>query len=84
MQGASFRDVAKTYHIYEVMLADTNLSHNADNVEVATLNGRTTLRGHVDTEAEKRAIGEIAAKAGQHLPENVSNLLEVRPLPVDK
>ena len=83
-QGTSFRDVAKTYHIYEVMLADTNLSQNAENVEVATLNGRTTLRGHVNSAEGKRIIGEIAAKAGQHLPENVSNLLEVRPLPVEK
>ena len=83
-QGASFRDVAKTYAIYAAMRADTNLSQNAENVEVGTVNGRTTLRGHVNTEAGKREIGEIAGKAGQGLPENVSNLLEVRPLPVSK
>jgi hypothetical protein len=79
-QGASFRDVDKTYRIYAAMRTDTNLSHNAQNVEVGTLNGRTTLRGHVNTEEGKRIIGEIAEKAGQ--PENVSNLLEVRLLPV--
>ena len=62
------------------MRADTNLSQNAENVEVGTLNGRVTLRGHVNTDDGKRIIGEIAEKAGQ--PENVSNLLEVRPLAI--
>ena len=79
-QGASFRDVDKTHRIYAAMRADASLSQNAQNVEVGTLNGRTTLRGHVNTEEGKRIVGEIAAKAG--LPENVSNLLEVRPVPV--
>jgi osmotically-inducible protein OsmY len=49
-------------------------------VEVGTLDGRVTLRGHVNTDEGKRVIGEIAAKAVR--PENVSNLLEVRPVPV--
>ena len=83
-QGTGFRDVAKTYTIYAAIQADTNLSQNAQNVEVGTINGRTTLRGHVNTDGGKRAIGAIAAKAGQGLPENVSNLLEVRPLAVAK
>ena len=78
-QGASFRDVDKTHRIYDAMRADASLSQNAQNVEVGTLNGQTTLRGHVNTDEGKRVIGEIAAKAG--LPENVSNLLEVRTLP---
>jgi len=82
VQGTSYRDVAKTQQIYNAMRANTNLSANAENVEVGTLNGLTTLRGHVNTEAEKRAIGDIAAKAGQGLAENLSNLLEVRPRPV--
>ena len=79
-QGASFRDVDKTHRIYTAMQADASLSQNAQNIEVGTLNGRTTLRGHVDTEEGKRIIGEIAAEAGR--PENISNLLEVRPLAV--
>jgi len=81
-QGANFRDVNKTYRIYDAMRADASLSQNAENVEVGTLNGRTTLRGHVNTEEGKRVIGEIATKAGQ--PENVSNLLEVRPVSAAK
>lgn len=75
-QGSSFRDVDKTHRIYAAMQADASLSKTAQNVEVGTLNGQTTLRGNVNTEDGKRAIGEIAAKAGR--PENVSNLLEVR------
>lgn len=81
-QGADFRDVDKTYRIYQAMRADPGLSANARNVEVGTLNGRTTLRGHVNSEAEKLAIGRIASHAG--LPENVSNLLEVRPVPAPR
>lgn len=76
-QGSSFRDVDKTYRIYAAMRADASLSQTAQNVEVGTLNGQTTLRGNVNTAEGKRTIGAIAAAAGR--PENVSNLLEVRP-----
>jgi uncharacterized protein YrrD len=79
-QGSSFADVDITYRIYAAMRADASLSQNAENVEVGTLDGRVTLRGHVNTDEGKRVIGEIAAKAVR--PENVSNLLEVRPVPV--
>ena len=77
VQGTSFSDVDITRKIYSAMQADTSLSQNAKNVEVGTRNGRITLRGHVNSEAGKRVIGKIAATAGS--PENVSNLLEVRP-----
>lgn len=77
-QGQSFRDVQKTARILRAIQADPTLSANAKNVEIVTINAQTTLRGHVNTGGEKRKIGELAAKAGR--PENVSNLLEVRPL----
>ena len=76
-QGQNFRDEQKTSRILQAIQADPTLSANAKNVEVDTLNAQTTLRGHVNTAEGKRKIGEIAAKAGR--PENVSNLLEVRP-----
>ena len=79
-QGTRFTDVEITYRIHVEMRADTSLSQNAENVEVGTLDGRVTLRGHVNTDEGKRVIGEIAAKIAK--PENVSNLLEVRPVPV--
>jgi len=69
------RDI--TSRIYAAIRADASLSQNAQNVEVGTLNRRITLRGHVNTEEGKRAIGNIAASIGA--PEDVSNLLEVRP-----
>ncbi len=76
-QGQSFRDEQQTNRILQEIQADSSLSRNAKNVEVVTLNGQTTLRGHVNTAEGKRKIGEIAAKAGR--PENVSNQLVVRP-----
>ena len=76
-QGQNFRDEQKTGRILQAIQADPRLSANAKNVEVVTLNAQTTLRGHVNSAEGKRKIGEIAAKAGR--PENVSNLLEVRP-----
>jgi sporulation protein YlmC with PRC-barrel domain len=76
-QGQNFRDEQKTARILQAIQADPRLSANAKNVEVATLNGQTTLRGHVNTAEGKRRIGQIAEKAGR--PENVSNELEVRP-----
>lgn len=78
-QGTSFRDIDLTYRIYAAMRADATLSQNAQAVEVGTVNGRVTLRGHVDTEGGKTAVGRIAATVA--LPENISNLLEVRALP---
>jgi hypothetical protein len=60
------------------MQEDKALSQNAQNVEVGTLSGQITLRGYVNTAEGKRILGEIAATVGR--PENVSNLLEVRPV----
>ena len=75
-KGQNYRDEEKTRTILALIQAEPNLSATAKDIEVVTLNGQTTLRGHVDRTAEKKKIGEIAMKAGQ--PENVSNLLEVR------
>jgi sporulation protein YlmC with PRC-barrel domain len=76
-QGKNSRDEQKTRRIVNAIAADSTLSANAKNIEVATLNSQTTLRGHVNSPEGKRRIGEIAEQAGR--PENVSNLLEVRP-----
>ena len=76
--GKNFRDVQKTAKILGAIQSDPKLSANAKNIEVVTLNAQTTLRGHVNSPEGKRRIGEIAKKAGR--PENVSNLIEVRPI----
>ena len=76
-EGDTYRDNEKTRRINAAIQADSSLSANAKNIEVVTLNAQTTLRGHVNTPADKERVGGIAKKAGRS--ENVSNLLEVRP-----
>jgi osmotically-inducible protein OsmY len=76
-QGKNFQDEEKTARIKQEIQADPTLSVTAKEIEVATLNGQTTLRGNVNTAEGKKRIGDIAAKEGR--PENVSNFLEVRP-----
>jgi hyperosmotically inducible periplasmic protein len=75
-QGGSATDVAITARIRKAVLAKEGLSVNAQNVKIITVNGRVTLRGPVNTEAEKRAIGEIAEHAVA--PASVDNQLEVK------
>jgi sporulation protein YlmC with PRC-barrel domain len=56
-QGRSYRDVDMTVRINrEIRAAKINGRH----VEVGTINDRITLRGWVNTDEEKRRIGEIA------------------------
>lgn len=76
-EGESFRDDQKTQRILQAIQADPSLSAHAKGVEVVTLNAQTTLRGQVNSIEGKYKIGEIAKKFGR--PENVSNLIEVRP-----
>ncbi|HBJ86173.1 MAG: BON domain-containing protein [Prosthecobacter sp.] len=76
-EGESFRDEQKTQRILQAIQADPALSAHAKGVEVVTLHAQTTLRGQVNTIEGKYRIGEIAKKLGR--PENVSNLIEVRP-----
>ena len=44
-QGSSKTDVATTAQIRKEIIAGENLSVNARNVKIITLNGRVTLRG---------------------------------------
>jgi sporulation protein YlmC with PRC-barrel domain len=71
-QGRSYRDIDRTVLINKGIRA-ANINHR--NVQVGTINGRTTLRGWVDTEDDKRRIGEIAI-AASHL-EVVDNQITV-------
>jgi len=76
-EGDSFRDEQKTALIKRTIQADSSLTAHCKNVEVVTLHAQTTLRGHVSSIESKQRIGAIAMQAGR--PENVSNLIEVRP-----
>lgn len=74
-QGNSKSDLDTSANIRKELMAAKDLSTNAKNVKVVTQNGRVTLRGPVETPAEKQLIGEIASRIARR--ENVDNQLEV-------
>ena len=76
-QGNSKADVDTTARIRKGVMAEKNMSINAQNVKIITLNGRVTLRGPVNTGEEKARIAEIAERIARS--ENVDNQLEVKP-----
>jgi len=68
-------DVNSTAEIRKEILAQGNMSGNARNAKGMTAKGKVTLRGPVDSDAERDTIQGIAEKvAGK---ENVDNQLEV-------
>ncbi len=69
-------DVETTARIRKAVIATEGLSVNAQNVKIITRDGRITLRGPVNSAAEKAAIGEIAAREGGSSLD-VDNQLEV-------
>ena len=79
-QGNSKADVATTAQIRKEILAAKNMSVNAQNVKIITIDGQVTLRGPVNTAGEKRLIGEIADRSTHS--GDVDNQLEVQPTPV--
>lgn len=83
-QGNSKADVSTTAQIRKEIIAGDNMSVNAKNVKIITVNGRVTLRGPVNSAEEKRLIGEISNRVAHS--ENVDNQLEVTlvPLPRNK
>jgi hyperosmotically inducible periplasmic protein len=74
-QSNSKADVELTAQIRKEIMAANNLSVNARNVKVITVNGRVTLRGVVNSEEEKRVLGDIVSRAGSA---DVDNQLEVK------
>ncbi len=78
-QGSSTTDVEITTKIRRSIIDEKNMSVNAQNVKIITINGKVTLRGPVNTADEKSRINEIADQVAQ--PENVDNQLEVNVAP---
>jgi hyperosmotically inducible periplasmic protein len=75
-QSNAKSDVALTRKIRRAVVKDSSLSMLAHNVKIVTANGNVTLRGPVNSEAEKVAIASKAkAIAGAG---NVDNQLEVK------
>jgi sporulation protein YlmC with PRC-barrel domain len=78
VQGESPADKATSTAIDKRILADRNLTIYGKNIEVATLDGKTTLRGRVANEANRtRIIGYAQQIAGA---DNVIEQIEVRPM----
>ncbi|MES2803487.1 MAG: BON domain-containing protein [Bdellovibrionota bacterium] len=67
-------DVELTRKIREMLTDEDSLSMKAQNVKIITLKGITTLRGPVNTMAEKRKIEQLAKSAGA---KRIKNHLEV-------
>jgi hyperosmotically inducible protein len=76
-QGDSESDRNMTIQVRKALMDNDQLSTTAKNIKVITQNGKTTLRGPVNSEAEKQSI-EAAVK---HLGVLVDNQLEVKTNP---
>jgi sporulation protein YlmC with PRC-barrel domain len=74
-QGNSQADIDTTAQIRKEIIAADGMSVNAKNVKIITMDGHVTLRGPVNSENEKRQIGDIADRIAQS--SNVDNQLEV-------
>jgi len=73
-QSDKSADIAVTQHIRQSIVADKNLSTDAKNVKIITIDGAVTLRGPVRDAFEKQLIEKAAIKvAGKH---NVRDQLE--------
>jgi osmotically-inducible protein OsmY len=62
-QSNSESDVAITRHVRESIADDENMSFSARNVKVITRDGVVTLRGPVESQAEKAAVEQKAKTA---------------------
>jgi len=75
-QNENQRDVNLTAEIRKKVLAQENMSINARNVKIITADGKVTLRGPVNSDAEKKTIDDIARElAGK---DNVTNEIDVK------
>ena len=75
-QGGSEADRKITQQIRQAVMKDGSLSFTAKNVKIITINGKVTLRGPVNTAAERSAI-EAAAKSAAGVSQ-VDNQLDIK------
>jgi hypothetical protein len=68
-------DLRLTQEIRKAIVADDSLSTNAHNVKVITIDGVVTLRGPVDSAAERSAVAAKAQKVAG--VKRVDNQLEI-------
>jgi osmotically-inducible protein OsmY len=75
-QGNSPEDRDLTQKIRHSLIANTDYSTTAKNIKIITVNGRVTLRGPVNSEAEKSGVLALARNiAGDG---NVDDQLEIK------
>lgn len=75
-QGSSKSDTEITAQIRRGIMAEKDISTNAQNVKIITTNGKVTLRGPVNNAEEKLLIGKIAERTVPAI--NVDSQLEVK------
>ena len=75
-QGTSEADRKTTQQIRQALMKDNSLSFGAKNVKIITLNGKVTLRGPVNSEAERASIEAAARKVAGVT--QVDNQLELK------
>jgi hyperosmotically inducible periplasmic protein len=76
-QTEASADKQITQKIRRAVVSDKSLSTNAHNCKIITRNGMVTLKGPVDSEAEKQTIATKAADIVGS-PEKVTNELTVK------
>jgi osmotically-inducible protein OsmY len=74
-QHESSADIDRTAEIRRKVLELPDASVNARNAKIITQNGKVTLRGPVESEAEKDVIYRVAVEVAG--ADNVANELEV-------
>lgn len=74
-QAENEGDRTITQNIRKTIVGDDNLSMNAKNVKVITVDGTVTLRGPVKSAEERAAIASVAQKTPG--VKKVENLLEI-------
>jgi hyperosmotically inducible protein len=62
-QGTGEEDVKETTAVRKAIIADKDLSINAQNIKIITQNGNLTLRGTVNTSAERDRVNQIVREA---------------------
>jgi hyperosmotically inducible protein len=76
-QSEASSDRMLTQKIRKAIMADKSLSMYGHNVKIITKDGAVTLKGPVNTDDEKQAIGSIAANAAGS-PDKITNDLTVK------
>jgi len=61
-QAYNTSDTSITRRIRQDIMADTNLSTNAQNIKIISVNGKVTLKGAVQTAQEQTSIMEYARR----------------------